>query len=147
MFFTKTVRFFGFDLEDVICACFHGHICNQQVKIHTKFQSDQRYLAFGSIPQIPPKIWATLQISAKLCMNHQWILIHLSGNFWFARSSFQKSWCDEVNYSKNSDSHTIRNTSPISVKFITKWPRTYLQLRKIIWLDSRNLARLGKRKL
>ena len=28
----KNADFLGFDLEDVICANFHGHICNQQVK-------------------------------------------------------------------------------------------------------------------
>ena len=27
--------FLGFDLKDIICANFHGHICNQQVKIHS----------------------------------------------------------------------------------------------------------------
>ena len=48
---TWKIRFFlGLNLEDVICAYFHGYIRNQQVKIrrYTKFQSDRRYLAFGS---------------------------------------------------------------------------------------------------
>ena len=29
----KNAVFLGFDLEDV-CTNFHGHICNQQVKVH-----------------------------------------------------------------------------------------------------------------
>ena len=53
---TKNVKnnvFLGFNLEDVISVNFYGHICNQQVKIrrYTKFQSDHRYLAFGSTPK------------------------------------------------------------------------------------------------
>ena len=33
--------FLGFDIEDVICASFHGHICNQQDIIcrYTKFKA------------------------------------------------------------------------------------------------------------
>ena len=43
--------FFGFDLEDIGCANFHDHICNQRVKIprYTKIQSDRRCLVFGSL--------------------------------------------------------------------------------------------------
>ena len=48
------MRFFwGFDFEDVICANFRGHICNQRVKIsrYTKFQSDRKYLTIGNLSQ------------------------------------------------------------------------------------------------
>ena len=50
----KNTVFLGFDLEDIICVNFHGHICNQQVEIrrYTKFQSDCRYLASRSTPNI-----------------------------------------------------------------------------------------------
>ena len=50
-FSVKNEFFLGFDFEDVICANFHGHICNQRIKIrkHKKFQSGLRYLAFGNL--------------------------------------------------------------------------------------------------
>ena len=54
----KNKVFLNFDLEDVVCANFHGHICNQQIKLrrYTKFQSDRRYLAFVSTPRVLFKI-------------------------------------------------------------------------------------------
>ena len=51
LFSEKNKGFLGLDFEDVICTNFHGHFCNQRVKRHSdsKFQSDRRYLAFGSL--------------------------------------------------------------------------------------------------
>ena len=46
----KKKGFLDFDLEDVICANFRGHFCNQRVKIRRyTIQSDRRYLLVSEV--------------------------------------------------------------------------------------------------